>query len=83
MNPAQRERQRREIDDNMAAARAWRDRDRAPLRADGLCCGRCDGSGRVWWCGRPGMGGKLGPCPRCQVDGAARFRLTLNRELFT
>lgn len=46
-------------------------------------CGRCDGTGIIHsWCGRRGLGGRTGPCPKCQVEGARRFLTELANETF-
>jgi hypothetical protein len=61
--------------ESMAAARHWRD---ANYR-----CRRCYGKGLIaTWGGLAGAGGKIGPCPRCQKDGAEQFVRRLARETF-
>lgn len=65
----------------MAAAITWR-LDMAAARSFLTACYRCKGFGLVWWCGKPGEGGRRGPCPRCQRQGADRFVSALARETF-
>jgi hypothetical protein len=65
-----------------AAAIQWRD-ERRVEEAEALRCHRCADTGLAWWCGKPGQGGKRGPCPRCQKEGSARFAQQLARELWT
>ena len=46
-------------------------------------CIRCNGSGMIdTWTGRRGEGGKVGPCPRCQVIASKRFCTELARQTF-
>ena len=71
---------RQEMARGMALARAWREGKH--LLYTTSVCGRCEGVGVVWWCGKPGLGGRRGPCPRCQHLGTARFRAQLAGELF-
>lgn len=40
-----------------------------------------DGMIRTWG-GLAGQGGRVGPCPKCNVEAARRFRLSLNDDLF-
>jgi hypothetical protein len=72
--------------EGMAAAKRWRERPfeermkiPEPLRPGP--CTRCEGVGMVWWCGKPGVGGRKGPCPRCNTEGAKRFATEISREL--
>lgn len=67
--------------ESMAAAVRWR-KDIAHARAFALLCQRCKGTNIVWWCGKPGEGGRRGPCPRCQRAGASTFVKHLARETF-
>ena len=59
----------------MAAAHKWKHEHHE--------CQRCGGEGLIrTWGGRAGEGGRVGPCPRCNVIAAARFAQQLAHELF-
>jgi hypothetical protein len=47
-----------------------------------VSCLRCEGVGLTWWCGKPGEGGRRGPCPCCQREAARNFVQQLGRALF-
>lgn len=68
--------------EGMAAALRWRDHDRYEVGVS-TGCYKCFGSGIVRsWTAPAGRGGKTGPCPKCQKDGARRFLAELARQTF-
>jgi hypothetical protein len=69
------------IPETMVAAIRWR-QESSELRRILALCARCKGAGTVWWCGKPGEGGRKGPCPYCQREGVKRFCKELARETF-
>jgi hypothetical protein len=72
---------RRQPVDGRAAAIKWRLTNQL-VAAMEVNCLRCEDSGLTWWCGKPGEGGRRGPCPRCRVMAAQRFVMQLGRETF-